>query len=69
MSANPTEGEMEAAVNPSTGQVDPRFCITCRELCDWRKDDWFWNGDNHGQEHWRCREERLAAEKARGHVG
>ena len=55
-----TSDEIAAATNPATGQVDPRFCITCRQLVDWRKQDWFWNGDNHGQEHWACRTARLA---------
>jgi len=54
-----TPNEIAAATNPTTGQLDPRFCITCRQLVDWRLQDWFWNGDNHGQEHFLCRAERL----------
>ena len=57
-----TQDEITAATNPNTGDIDPRFCITCHQLCDWRKQDWFWNGDNHGQEHFACRvPERLAS--------
>ena len=46
-----------AAVNVVSGELDPRFCITCGRLLDHRSQDWVWNGDHppHGPEHFACR--------------
>lgn len=43
-----------------------RRCITCNRVCDGRETDWFWNGDDHGQEHWKCR--RKGTLKSSSHV-
>ena len=51
--------DIMAAIKPNTGELDPRFCITCYRLLDWREQDWFWNGDNHAPEHFTCRNNRL----------
>lgn len=44
-----------AAATNVRGELDPRFCITCGRLLDHHSQDWFWNGENSGPEHFACR--------------
>ena len=48
-----------AAVRNQSGELDPRFCITCGMLLNHKSQDWFWNGENHAPEHFACRKRRL----------
>lgn len=46
--------EQAAALNPWTNESDPRFCLLCRQLCDWRKFDWYFIDNPQHVCHFRC---------------